>query len=639
MGALTNWIFESESEAETTNGLGEVATLAVLRVLVIDDDPMANRLVERSLSSYAETRTEYSVPEKGAIEWNDFDLVVLDYDLPVRNGLEILGEIREFHPELPILFLTGFEDPSLADRALTAGADIFLTKPTGPAEIQAAFRKLTGHSAGKAFGMGEATEARDSRLRDRSFAAVLEKTGEFLSGEVVRFGFDSAFIEFPSDQDIEEGDRVFGVDFRFGDQRLRSGEAIAGGITSSSRATREVELRIRGGWMIEVVEGVEPGETGKIVTSSKPVARDVAAQLGAERSFLPAEFRLAVHDLAEVLKAVHFETARFESGGEISSVEALRREKEFVETTSEAFADTFWEAVTRFEAAADGISGAVLETAAKAYARRILFPHTLSSPFLSRVVERPIGVPGDYGMLGQILGNPTEGHTIYDRIVNSWILSCGAASAYRHRVWLLHREIVAAAGRASEEQRAAKVLSMASGVAYEIQRVVQDPPPGPGIDFTMVDFSKTTLAEAERQFGLLGEYPEGISVEMTQSSVIDLANWSRKNGRDGAAERALLPSDHDLVYCAGLFDYLSDRLIEKVIVYLHGLLRPGGRLVVSNFSVKNPIRSWMTYVMDWKLIYRSEEEFRDLVARCASDSPFSIETDADGVEIYAILRK
>jgi extracellular factor (EF) 3-hydroxypalmitic acid methyl ester biosynthesis protein len=255
------------------------------------------------------------------------------------------------------------------------------------------------------------------------------------------------------------------------------------------------------------------------------------------------------------------------------------------------------------------------------------------------VVERPIGVPGDYGMLGQILGNPLEGYTVYDRIVNAWILSCGAASAYRYRVNLLYREIVRTVRECSAVGRKAKILSMASGVAYEIQRYVQEPDHEGEVDFTMVDFSHVTLEEAERQYASLGAYPEGVGVTMAQSSVIDLANQSRSRGGTVTGVMYEPDEDFDLVYCAGLFDYLSDRLIRKVIGYLYGRLRPGGRLVVSNFTVKNPIRSWMTYVMDWNLIYRSEEDFEELVRESVPEREVMIETDGDGVEVYALVSR
>ena len=180
---------------------------------------------------------------------------------------------------------------------------------------------------------------------------------------------------------------------------------------------------------------------------------------------------------------------------------------------------------------------------------------------------------------------------------------------------------------------------MASGVAYEIQRYLEDPLEGCEIEFVMVDFSTDTLKEAERQYRSFGTLPEMVKLEMHQSSVIDLANRSR--GFSGAASDGAYEPDgeFDLVYCAGLFDYLSDRLIVKVISYLHGLLREGGRLAVSNFTVKNPIQSWMTLVMDWELIYRSEAQFIELMGRGVGDATFEIEIDHGGVEVYGLSER
>ncbi|MDF1862694.1 MAG: response regulator [Verrucomicrobiales bacterium] len=611
-------------------------------VLVIDDDPLVHRLIERSLQGQAVIRTEFAVPEEGVLALDGVDLVFLDYQLPVRNGLEILQEIREKYPQLPVVFLTGFGEPELADGAIQRGASLFLTKPVGPSRIQEVFHRFLPSEQGsgneRRASEPVAEDVDELSRSDRKFSAKLPD-GSRAEGRLSRFGYRSAFVEFPVSSPIAEGGFLSDLRFRFGDQILFSGEGSVGIMVSSSLGTNEVEIRIRGAWRVEVFE---PNELGKaadaLLSFSEPKQGE---ELKSEWDLLCPNYRLAVHDLAEVLSAVHKDASNYgmERGEMESSIESMKADSEFVAKTAEAYSEIFWSAVQRFEKAALAITDTDLKTLAKEFARRILFPHTLSSPFLSRVVERPIGVPGDYGMLGQILGNPLEGYTVYDRIVNAWILSCGAASAYRFRVGLLHREIVRTVRECSGAGRKSKVLSMASGVAYEIQRYVQEPDHAGEVDFTMVDFSQVTLQEAERQYASLGAYPEGVSVTMAQSSVIDLANQSRSTGSVLTEVMYEPDGDFDLVYCAGLFDYLSDRLIRKVIRYLHGRLRPGGRLVVSNFTVKNPIRSWMTYVMDWNLIYRSEEDFEKLVRESVPEGELRIETDDDGVEVYALVHR
>lgn len=608
------------------------------RVLIVDDDPLVGRLIGRSLVGYAAVRTEFAVTEPDVIDWEGFDLVILDYNLPVRNGLDILEEIRGVRSDLPVIFLTGFGEPGLAEKALQLGSNLFLTKPVGPKRIRNVFQQFFPDMDENATAPILLEE--DAPTADRGFKAKIGEKEEIF-GTVSRFGYRSAFVEFTLPCAVSEGDEVADIRFRFGDQMISSGEGRVGGAVLTSPTSVETEIGIRGSWHADVLDRGDQGELrgGDISDHTKG---NTSVELKEEWSFLSADYRLAVHDLGEVLNAVFNEASAFETSveKEDNSVEKLRRDTNFVENTASLYGEIFWSAVERFEKAALQVTDTDMQVLAKEFARRILYPYTLSSPFLSRVVERPIGVPGDYGMLGQILGNPQEGFTIYDRIVNSWILSCGAASAYRYRVSLLHREIVDTVRECANEQRTTKILSMASGVAYEIQRFIQNPPGMGEVEFTMVDFSALTLDEAKRQYANLGRYPAGISVRMEHSSVIELANRSRQGTGASVPDDGFVPEmDYDLVYCAGLFDYLSDRLIASVVAYLFSLLRPGGKVVISNFSTKNPIRSWMTYVMDWKLIYRSEEGFTELIRNAVPAGKIQIETDEDGVEVYAVVRK
>ncbi len=617
-------------------------------VLVIDDDPLVIRLIEKSLEGSAVVLHEFGVPEAGVLDLEGIDLVFLDYKMPIRDGLEILGEIRSEHPDLPVVFLTGFGSPEVAEAALAAGATEFLTKPAGPSVIRSSFSQLIKPKADLRRGNERSVSQPVDELVGDRFVAPRpfqgwSKSGEVYAGRLVRFTSESAVVEFPKDADIEAGIEIKDISFTFGRQRVWSGAGVVADVTVVSPNLLEAEVVIPGMWNV-----VEDDGTGKpigeveILDAPSVVGRDLAGEIETEQSELPDEFRLAAYELAGILRAVQQECHRFEIAEDesIESVDQLRAQENVVQTLSDRYAPAFWRIMLKFERSAAEIKHPKKLKAAKSFAKKVIFPMALSSPFLSRVVEKPIGVPGDFGMLGQILGNPLEGNSLYDRIFNSWILNCGAADAYRYRVDLLSREIYRRVEECSKDGAGpTKILSMASGVAYEVQRYIESPTPGCRVDFSLVDFSTDTLDEASRQYGALGALPEGVSLSMHQSSVIDLANRSR-GVSGGSNDDAYSPdTDYDLVYCAGLFDYLSDRLIVKVISYLFGILRPGGKLVVSNYTINNPIQSWMTMVMDWELIYRSEEQFSNLVEKAVGEASFELEVDRGKVEVYGIIRK
>ena len=66
----------------------------------------------------------------------------------------------------------------------------------------------------------------------------------------------------------------------------------------------------------------------------------------------------------------------------------------------------------------------------------------------------------------------------------------------------------------------------------------------------------------------------------------------------------------DLVYAAGLYDYLDDRVAARLTRKLFALLKPGGRLLVPNLLAGIPEVAYMEAYMDWHMIYRTEVGIR-----------------------------
>ena len=62
---------------------------------------------------------------------------------------------------------------------------------------------------------------------------------------------------------------------------------------------------------------------------------------------------------------------------------------------------------------------------------------------------------------------------------------------------------------------------------------------------------------------------------------------------------------YDVIYCAGLFDYLSDRICKRLMNIFYDILAPGGLLVATNVDTSNPSRQTMEQVLEWHLIYRN----------------------------------
>jgi DNA-binding response OmpR family regulator len=109
--------------------------------LVADDDPVARLLIVAVLS---ELGHETDVARDGGEAWAIFEqwrpnLVVLDVDMPIVDGLEVCRRIRELDEdrEVFVLFLAGRDHPEEFERLLDSGGDEFIAKPTTPEDLRA----------------------------------------------------------------------------------------------------------------------------------------------------------------------------------------------------------------------------------------------------------------------------------------------------------------------------------------------------------------------------------------------------------------------------------------------------------------------------------------------------------------------
>ena len=120
----------------------------MIQVLIVDDQQMI-RLALRPILEAQEGIAVVGEAEDGRqavalVEHERPDVVLMDIRMPSMDGVEATRRIRERHPaeEVRILVLTTFEEDELVLSALQAGANGFLSKAVGPAELAAAIRDV-----------------------------------------------------------------------------------------------------------------------------------------------------------------------------------------------------------------------------------------------------------------------------------------------------------------------------------------------------------------------------------------------------------------------------------------------------------------------------------------------------------------
>ena len=128
------------------------------RVLVIDDDVALVKALRIGLTARGdEVATAHSATE-GITQVALFnpDLVILDLGLPDLDGLEVCRRVREFS-DVPIVVLSAYGDERRKVEALDSGADDFVTKPFGMAELEARLRVALRHAAAQSDGAQKST--------------------------------------------------------------------------------------------------------------------------------------------------------------------------------------------------------------------------------------------------------------------------------------------------------------------------------------------------------------------------------------------------------------------------------------------------------------------------------------------------
>lgn len=109
------------------------------KILLVEDTKEIYRMVDQALSGpLVELVWAKNVAEALSFaEKSQFELVLLDIELPDGSGLNLCSELHHKNPELPIFFLTSHSDLSEKVLGFSAGADDYITKPFNPLELKA----------------------------------------------------------------------------------------------------------------------------------------------------------------------------------------------------------------------------------------------------------------------------------------------------------------------------------------------------------------------------------------------------------------------------------------------------------------------------------------------------------------------
>jgi len=413
----------------------------------------------------------------------------------------------------------------------------------------------------------------------------------------------------------------------FGGQSVYSGRAVVRSLVNTGLVI-VCEAGLEDGWLdSEVVAAV--GDPGKL---KEQFTRFVADWHKARR--IEPEFKVLVADIQQFLTDLREWLDQVELGIRSSpSGQRLVLEQNTVDHLSVLVLPAISHFFEEFERLTRDLPEDV-RPVYRAYARRNLHPLILSSPFAYRTFHKPLGYSGDYEMVNMLALKTHQGGSLFAKIINHWFIEQPPAEAHRNRISHLVQVLNQESARLHAARATLRVFNLGCGPAIEVQQFVEKSEASNRAAFTLIDFNEETLQHAQTKIEeIKAKYGRSAEVKVIKRSVQQIL-------KDGGKRVQRSPDQQfDLVYCTGLFDYLSDQVCQRLTSVLYELVSPGGLLVLTNVDGANPSRQTMEHILDWHLIYRTARQVEALRPSQIPADLWRVNADPTSLNIFIEVRK
>lgn len=244
-----------------------------------------------------------------------------------------------------------------------------------------------------------------------------------------------------------------------------------------------------------------------------------------------------------------------------------------------------------------------------AYLQSIFHSDFLNNTIHGYVYRKPLGYAGDYRLIDMIYTYHNFGHAAYQRW-DRYFHYHAATEAVRNRKDFFNQQLL---NRLDGRKKPLHLLNVASGPARDLFELYNKIDPDQLVT-TCVDIDAGAIAFATE---LCTPYAGQI-------------NFHQKNVlRFSTAEK------YDVIWSAGLFDYFEDRLFIMALKRLLTFLKPGGEILIGNFSEENPTRGYMELFGEWFLIHRSPAALIDLSLQAGvQPEHISVEQEPLGINLF-----
>ena len=464
------------------------------------------------------------------------------------------------------------------------------------------------------------------RVKD-SLAAFMTSQGAELRGNLLRFTRHLVVLELYNPECVLQTSEVLS-EFKiiWNDRTIYAGRAVVRSLMHTGLVT-VCEATLDDSWL-------------DVDFSS---SADLPARLGGQftefiqewqRLYRVApDYKVVLADLQTFLTDVRLWLEQVELGIRSSpSGDRMKLEREAVHQLELSVVPAITSLFERFEVVSEQVEEELVP-AHHAFGRRQLHPLLLCSPFVYRTYQKPLGYAGDYEMVNMMFREPYEGGSLFAKMVNTYALQLPPIIAHRNRITYLIDRLGEETRRVARQDRVARVFNLGCGPAQEIQSFLAKDSLCERAQFVLADFNDETISHAG---GVLGElkkrHGRSTWIQLVKKSVQQILKQADRVIQRPAADQ------YDFIYCAGLFDYLSDKVCRKLMEIFYSMLAPGGLLLATNVDL-HPSRGEMECFLEWHLIHRNTRQMAGLVPAIVPHDEMVIKRDATGVNLFLELRR
>ncbi len=253
------------------------------------------------------------------------------------------------------------------------------------------------------------------------------------------------------------------------------------------------------------------------------------------------------------------------------------------------------------------------------YCSNIFAKETDKSNIAYRSRNKPLGYAGDYLVIDWIYTNKTA--TDYEgKLWDELFIRVPATQAVKNRKDYLCNLLSKLAG---EKTNGLSVLNIACGPCRDLAEAIELAGlKAAGSHLHCVDVEKKAIAYAKEI--LKGYELPHVSFQWEIANALKLRTHRR----------------YDLVWAAGLFDYLDNRCAKILLKRMWDWTAKGGRIVFGNYHPGNPSRNIMEWCLEWFLTYRTKEEMQTLCEEAGIPQDcVSFEQEPLGICVFCVVTR